>query len=127
MTLFPFVGYLILFGLAVAFIFLGVKGFSAAGLPLSKRSTLKGRPAQAVGGFLLLCGASIVGAGLWDFFAALVPQQVGPARAIEPAPMPPVADIKPMVQPPKNRHVGAGGIFSDISDKWTGNLSISSG
>src|SRR5262249_28859636 len=53
--------------------------------------------------------------------------QVGPARAIEPAPMPPVADIKPMVQPPKNRHVGAGGIFSDISDKWTGNLSISSG
>jgi hypothetical protein len=63
------IGYLILLALAVAFIFVGVKGFSAEGLAFSAKTRIKGMAGKVVGAVCVLIGLGILCMTIFDIMS----------------------------------------------------------
>lgn len=51
---------ILLVGVSIGLVILGVKGFTASGLALSKTKTLRGRPAMIVGSICIVAGLAFI-------------------------------------------------------------------
>src|SRR5262245_7656287 len=123
------IGYLLLFVLAAAFIAIGVKGYSANGLPLSRRTSLEGRPGYVVGTASIVIGVAALVLGAYDLIdrPSVPPGQpktgglaVRDAPDVSKEPSPdekPDAVDKKKVEKAK-RLAGVGGIYLDVHEAW---------
>ena len=53
---------------SIGLVVLGIKGFTASGIPLSKRTTLKGTSGKVVGAICILAGVAFIPAFLLAFW-----------------------------------------------------------
>lgn len=121
------IGYLLLLGLIVVFYYLGFRGFSTNGLPVTKKITFKGPLGQIIGGILILIGTSILGAASWDFVAThVVPPKTSDPVAAQPELPPQVVKNPPEPEQLPQRPVDSDGFYLDVRNNWTNRFGVMS-
>jgi hypothetical protein len=89
------IGLLLLLCLGGLFVAVGMRGFSATGLPLTRNRNITGAAARVIGGICVIVGIIFIGGGLYDAFVSSI--RIGPPKQVKS--VPPTPDPKP--EPPR--------------------------
>ena len=88
-------GYLLLYAVVLGFLVIGFKGFTATGLPLTRKKNLAGKAGKVVGAICVLFGLTILGFSILDFLPRPAEKAVNRVVNHDPIPEIQVVPVKP--------------------------------